>query len=244
MCWNNRIFLIFDSGLSSSATEEVVISQKDRNSLSPYLMSSRMRDLVVSRMVTPWAEVQKEKILSVWEYIECPTVYHYNGVIMGSMAAQIASLTIVYSAVYSGANQKKTSKLRVTGLSAGNSPGTGVKPVTMTKHNTRNVYIYCIPNKLVSAMQYLSIFMINSLNSIIQRLFGRVLLVNALFTKRPMNKPCVAMSIMIMDRCMVTTNVISLYCYFPLGFPWYCIAINVIYPGSYYSVFSDPLGEE
>ena len=44
---------------------------------------------------------------------------------MSAMAYQITSLTIVYSAVYSGANQRKTSKLRVTGLCEGNSPATG-----------------------------------------------------------------------------------------------------------------------
>ena len=33
--------------------------------------------------------------------------YHYNDVIMGSMASQITSLTIVFSAVYSGADQRK-----------------------------------------------------------------------------------------------------------------------------------------
>ena len=43
---------------------------------------------------------------------------------MGAMASQITSLTIVYSTVYSGADKKKTSKLRVTGLCAGNLPVT------------------------------------------------------------------------------------------------------------------------
>ena len=33
--------------------------------------------------------------------------YHYSDVIMGTMASQITSLTIVYSAVYSGAEQRK-----------------------------------------------------------------------------------------------------------------------------------------
>ena len=32
---------------------------------------------------------------------------HYNDVTMGSIASQITSLTVVYSAVYSGANQRK-----------------------------------------------------------------------------------------------------------------------------------------
>ena len=34
-------------------------------------------------------------------------VSHYNVVIMGAMASQITSLTMVYTAVYSGANQRK-----------------------------------------------------------------------------------------------------------------------------------------
>ena len=42
----------------------------------------------------------------------------YSYVIVGAMASQITSLTIVYSTVHSGADQR-TSKLRVTGLSAG-----------------------------------------------------------------------------------------------------------------------------
>ena len=48
---------------------------------------------------------------------------HYSDVIMGVMASQITSLTIVYSS-----RSKKTSKLRVTGLCAGNSPVTGEFP--------------------------------------------------------------------------------------------------------------------
>ena len=35
---------------------------------------------------------------------------------MGAMASLITLLTVVCSAVYSGADNKKTSKLRVTGL--------------------------------------------------------------------------------------------------------------------------------
>ena len=50
---------------------------------------------------------------------------HYIDVMMGAVASQITSLTIVYSIVYSGVDQQKTSKLRVTGLLEGNSPVTG-----------------------------------------------------------------------------------------------------------------------
>ena len=49
----------------------------------------------------------------------------YCDVIMGAMASQITILTIVCSAVYSKRWSKKTLKLRVTGLCAGNSPVTG-----------------------------------------------------------------------------------------------------------------------
>ena len=48
--------------------------------------------------------------------------YHYSGVIMGAMASQINSLTIVYSTVYSGADQRKT-KFRVTGHLCGEFTG-------------------------------------------------------------------------------------------------------------------------
>ena len=64
---------------------------------------------------------------------------HYNDVIMGAMASQITSLTIVYSSVYSGAD-KKTSKLRVTGLGAGNSPVTGEFPAQRAS-NAENVSV-------------------------------------------------------------------------------------------------------
>ena len=54
--------------------------------------------------------------------------WHYRDVIMGTIASPITSLTIVYSIIYSGTDQRKTSKLRVTGLCEGNSPVTGEFP--------------------------------------------------------------------------------------------------------------------
>ena len=61
---------------------------------------------------------------------------------MGTMASQITSLTIVYSTVYSGADQRKKSKLRVT---AGNSPVTGEFP-TLRANNAENVSMVHIKN--------------------------------------------------------------------------------------------------
>ena len=46
---------------------------------------------------------------------------HYGDVIMGAIASQMTSLTIVYSTTYFR-RSKKASKLRVTGLCVGNSP--------------------------------------------------------------------------------------------------------------------------
>ena len=69
-----------------------------------------------------------------WCWETKKTSYHYNDVIMDSMTSQITSLTIVYSAVYSDADQRKhqssASLAFVRGIHRGpvNSPHKG--PVT------------------------------------------------------------------------------------------------------------------
>ena len=62
----------------------------------------------------------------------------YRG-IMSAMVSRITSVSIVYSTVCSGAD-KKTSKIRVTGLCVGNSPVTGELP-THRANNTESVSI-------------------------------------------------------------------------------------------------------
>ena len=69
---------------------------------------------------------------------------------MGAMVYQITRFTIVYSTVYSGAN-KKTSKLRVTGLCSRNSPVTGEFPAQMSS-NAENVSIWWRHHELPSAL--------------------------------------------------------------------------------------------
>ena len=59
---------------------------------------------------------------------------------MGTMASQIISLMIVYS-TFIQAQIKETSKVRVTGLCAGNSPSTGEFPTQMAR-NAENVSIW------------------------------------------------------------------------------------------------------
>ena len=60
---------------------------------------------------------------------------YYSDVIMGTVASQITSLTIVRLIV------KKTLQLRITGLCAGNSPGTGGFPAQMAS-NVENASIW------------------------------------------------------------------------------------------------------
>ena len=50
------------------------------------------------------------------------------------MASQITSLTIIYSTVYSGADKKKTLKLHVTGLCAGDSQVNSESPTQMASN--------------------------------------------------------------------------------------------------------------
>ena len=62
-----------------------------------------------------------------------PSLYtyrHYSDVIMSAMASQITGVSIVCQTVCPGANEKKTSKHRITGLCEGNSPVPSQRPVT------------------------------------------------------------------------------------------------------------------
>ena len=70
---------------------------------------------------------------------------------MGAMASQITSLTIVLLNRLFGRKSKKTPKLRVTGLCAGNSPGAREFPAQRASNAENvsirwrhNVFVYCI----------------------------------------------------------------------------------------------------
>ena len=71
---------------------------------------TKMTVKVVCPMMGNWQAV---KYLMVWLGWYSPTeitskaVWHYNDVIMSTMASKITKLTIVYSAVYSDADQRK-----------------------------------------------------------------------------------------------------------------------------------------
>ena len=63
-----------------------------------------------------------------------PSDYHYSGVIMGAKASLITSPHECLLNCSSRRRSKNTSKLRVTGLCAGNSPGTGEFPAQMASN--------------------------------------------------------------------------------------------------------------
>ena len=69
------------------------------------------------------------------------TETHYNDVIITTMASQITSLTIINSTVYSGTDESKTPKFRVTGLCERNSPVTVEFPAQRA-NNAENVSIW------------------------------------------------------------------------------------------------------
>ena len=54
-----------------------------------------------------WLSIMLNNILLARPHYSDKMVYHYSDVIMDAIASQITSLTIVYSTVYSGADQRK-----------------------------------------------------------------------------------------------------------------------------------------
>ena len=85
---------------------------------------------------------------------------HYDDLIMGAMASQITRLTVIYSTVFFGCRSKKTSKFCVTGLCAGNSPGTREFPTQMANiaENVsiwwrHHAMIFCCLKQLLYPMQ-------------------------------------------------------------------------------------------
>ena len=91
----------------------------------------------------------KLPLLAIHGVLQNSTKLHYNDVIMGAIASQITSLTIVYSTVYSDADQRKHQSSASLAFVRGNSRGTGDFPAQMAsnaenvsiwwRHNVRNV---------------------------------------------------------------------------------------------------------
>ena len=87
---------------------------------------------------------------------ELVNLRHYSDVIMSAMASQITRITIVYPSVYSGADQRKRSKLRVTGLCEGKSPVSGEFPAQRAI-NAKNVSIWLRHHELPNFQYWMKI---------------------------------------------------------------------------------------
>ena len=68
-------------------------------------------------------------------------ITHYDDVIIGAMASEITSHTIVYSTVYSDADQREHQSSASQAFVWGNSPGTGEFPAQMAS-SAENVSIW------------------------------------------------------------------------------------------------------
>ena len=68
-------------------------------------------------------------------------VSHYNDVIMGWMASQITNFTVDHSTVLFRSRSQKTSKPRLTGLCARNSPVTGEFPARKASNAEKSFHL-------------------------------------------------------------------------------------------------------
>ena len=91
--------------------------------------------LLLLLTTTRWSTIIR--LAGFWDAL----TLHYSDVTMGAMVSQITSVSIVYSIVCSGTDQRKHQSLRVTGLCGGNSPGTGEFPAQKAS-NAENVSIW------------------------------------------------------------------------------------------------------
>ena len=117
-----------------------VYSDDQRSEISNHSIQSQRRYWKIEKQRN-WGE----KNISAFSVSTVPAAglvsLHYSDVIMGVIASQITSLTIVYSSVYSDADQRKHQSSASLALCAGNSPVTGEFP-TQRASNAENVSIW------------------------------------------------------------------------------------------------------
>ena len=83
-----------------------------------------------------------ERLNSVNTAIVNPVVFHYDDVTMSAMASQITSLTIVYSTVYSGPDQRKHQSSPSLAFVRGIHRGPVNSPHIYMASNSENVSIW------------------------------------------------------------------------------------------------------
>ena len=106
------------------------------------------RTLLSGKVSLPWENEEFAHPVHTLSSICCIAIiirrrvitWHYSDVIMGTVASQTTSLTIVYSTVYSDADQRKQQSSATLAF-VRNSPGTGEFPAQMAS-NAENVSIW------------------------------------------------------------------------------------------------------
>ena len=101
-------------GIRTSATNMMVLAGQcisglsQRNDLQHILLSCGTWTVITRGIttVTKKAKHSNKRIVCIF-LGHIVSIWHYSGVIMGAIASQITSLTIVYSTVYSDADQRK-----------------------------------------------------------------------------------------------------------------------------------------
>ena len=107
----------------------------------PIMLPVFLNTIIWSKVLYWIINIQRNMETEVPLYCHHCACWHYSDVTMDAIVSQITSLTIVYSTVLFRRRSKKTSKLCVTGLCAGNSPWTGEFPAQMAS-NAENVSIW------------------------------------------------------------------------------------------------------
>ena len=129
--------------ISYLSSYDFILLQRGKSPHLKFIMLSLQNKTYIVKCAVLVSLTAQNEWFITWHPITCIQLafIHYNDVIMTMVVSQITSLTIVYSIVYSGARSKKTSKLRVTAICAGNSPGTGEFPAQMASY-AENVSIW------------------------------------------------------------------------------------------------------
>ena len=101
LCSSNIRHSLFTANSISKRTLIIQLASSKTHTMMMLWMSSLQMHLKIVVIVLP---VRGIPAMVAWL---CIFFIHYSDIILGAMASQITSLTIVYSTVYSGADQRK-----------------------------------------------------------------------------------------------------------------------------------------
>ena len=135
--WDNNVLLLFEFLC-------VFLMTQEKGIMGSLYVITRYSMILVGVKLKTKKVIDKNMIKSVYiwklRHIHLFRKY-YNDVIMSVMASQITSVTIVYSSVYPGGDQRKHQSSASLAFVGGNSPVTGEYPAQRAS-NAVNVSIW------------------------------------------------------------------------------------------------------